>query len=163
MKENKETLFPYLNEQGDRLAKAVNTFCEERQIGATLDERRLDLLHALQGAASRRRATWPAKTRTAQREFDVHLLNKGVIVPGIHLFFTSAAHTPDHIDQVAEAFQDSLMAVREDGSRTFRSFPQARWFGGWDLATAGRYTRAWQDWVYGNRRPVTSRTTSGAC
>jgi hypothetical protein len=45
----------------------------------------------------------------------VHVLDHGVIVPGIHLFFPSAAHTPEHVDQVATAFTGSLPAIREYG------------------------------------------------
>ena len=116
MKENQATLFPYLNEQGDRLADAVNTFCEERQMGATLmNAGSIFYMHFKRGgiASSRDLAD---ENHEAEHEFYVHLLDKGVIVPGIHLFFTSAAHTPQHIDQIATAFQDALLAVREDGS-----------------------------------------------
>ena len=51
----------------------------------------------------------------AEREFYVHLMAKGVIVPGIHLFFLSTAHTPEDVDAVADAFCASLQDVREDG------------------------------------------------
>ena len=39
----------------------------------------------------------------------------GVIVPGIHLFFLSAAHTADDVDQIIEAFKQSFLDVRADG------------------------------------------------
>ncbi|MDA0952397.1 MAG: hypothetical protein O3A38_07140 [Proteobacteria bacterium] len=55
------------------------------------------------------------ENKDAEREFYVNLTAKGVIVPGIHLFFTSAAHTPQDIDTIATAFQDALMDTREDG------------------------------------------------
>ena len=114
MKDNKETLYPYLNEQGNRLANQVNGFCEERQIGATLmNAGSIFYMHFKRGIETSRDLA--GENQDAQREFDVHLLEHGVIVPGIHLFFTSAAHTPEHIDEVVAAFQDSLMAVREDG------------------------------------------------
>ena len=114
MRDNKGTLYPYLNEQGDRLAQTVNTFCEERQIGAELmNAGSIFYMHFKRGIETSRDLA--GENAEAQREFDVHLLNQGVIVPGIHLFFISSAHTPEQIDRVAAAFQDSLMAVREDG------------------------------------------------
>lgn len=51
----------------------------------------------------------------AEREFYLHLLNHGVIVPGIHLFFLSAAHTAADVDQIIEAFKQSFLDVRADG------------------------------------------------
>ena len=51
----------------------------------------------------------------AEREFYLHLLNRGVIVPGIHLFFLSAAHTAVDVDQIIEAFKQSFLDVRADG------------------------------------------------
>ncbi len=38
-----------------------------------------------------------------------------MIIPGIHLAFFSAAHTPEDVDEVLEAFRRSLFALREDG------------------------------------------------
>ncbi len=43
------------------------------------------------------------------------MLNHGVIVPGIHLFFLSAAHTAADVDQIIEAFKQSFLDVRADG------------------------------------------------
>jgi glutamate-1-semialdehyde-2,1-aminomutase len=114
MRDNKDTLYPYLNEQGDRLANVVNTFCEERQIGASLlNAGSIFYMHFKRGIETSR--DLQGENLEAQSEFDVHILDNGVIVPGIHLFFTSAAHTPEHVDHVATAFQNSLSAIREDG------------------------------------------------
>ena len=114
MKTNKATLYPYLNTQGARLAKAVNTFCEERQIGAQLmNAGSIFYMHFKRGIESSR--DLPGENKDAEREFYVNLLAKGVIVPGIHLFFISAAHSEEDVDAVAEAFQELLMDVRADG------------------------------------------------
>ena len=51
----------------------------------------------------------------AEREFYLHLMNHGVIVPGIHLFFLSTAHTPEDVDKVIDAFKQSFLDVRADG------------------------------------------------
>ncbi len=55
------------------------------------------------------------KHRRAERQFYLHLLANGVIIPGIHLAFFSAAHTPDDVDEVVEAFRRSFHALRKDG------------------------------------------------
>ncbi len=56
-------------------------------------------------------------TETAELEhlFYAHLLKRGVIVPGLHLFFLSDAHTDEDVAQVIDAFQDSFRALRTDG------------------------------------------------
>jgi len=114
MQANKATLYPYPNTQGARLAAAVNSFCEERQIGAQLlNAGSIFYMHFKRGIDSSRDLA--DENKDAEREFYVNLTSKGVIVPGIHLFFTSAAHTPGDIDTIATAFQDALMDTREDG------------------------------------------------
>jgi glutamate-1-semialdehyde aminotransferase len=53
--------------------------------------------------------------KEAEDEFYMHLLDRGVVVPGIHLAFISAAHTPEDIDQVIDAFKESFREVRKKG------------------------------------------------
>ena len=38
-----------------------------------------------------------------------------MIVPGIHLFFLSAAHSPEDVDAVIEAFQQSFREIKQRG------------------------------------------------
>ena len=45
----------------------------------------------------------------------MHLLNQGVVVPGIHQFHISTAHTPEDIDRVVEAMKQSFLNVRKEG------------------------------------------------
>jgi glutamate-1-semialdehyde 2,1-aminomutase len=114
MRDNKDTIYPYLNEQGDRLAKRVNAFCEERQMGAQLmNAGSILYMHFKRGIETSRDLA--DENHDAEREFYVHLMARGVIVPGIHLFFLSTAHTLEDVDAVADAFCASLQDVREDG------------------------------------------------
>ena len=53
--------------------------------------------------------------RRAERQWYLHLLGNGVVIPGIHLAFFSAAHTPQDVDQVFDAFRAAFLALREDG------------------------------------------------
>ena len=54
-------------------------------------------------------------TAQLENEFYLHLLNHGVIVPGIHLAFISAAHTEACVDQVIAAFIQSFKDLRRCG------------------------------------------------
>ena len=51
----------------------------------------------------------------AEIEFYLHLLDRGVIVPGIHLGFISTAHTDEDIDQIVDAMKESFKDVRKKG------------------------------------------------
>ena len=53
--------------------------------------------------------------KEADDAFFMHLLNNGVIVPGVHQFHISTAHTPEDIDTVIDAFKKSFLAVRAEG------------------------------------------------
>ena len=55
--------------------------------------------------------------RTAELEhlYYAHVLQRGVVVPGLHIFFLSDAHSDADVDQVIDAFQDSFRALRAEG------------------------------------------------
>ena len=48
----------------------------------------------------------------AEIQFYLHLLDRGVIVPGIHLGFMSTAHTDEDVDLIVDAMKESLKDVR---------------------------------------------------
>ena len=51
----------------------------------------------------------------AEREFYLHLLYHGVVIPGLHLAFLSAAHGDEEVDAILEAFKRSFADIRERG------------------------------------------------
>jgi glutamate-1-semialdehyde 2,1-aminomutase len=51
-----------------------------------------------------------------ENRFYAHLLRNGVIVPGLHIFFLSAAHSDADVEQVAEAFRKSFRELRAEGA-----------------------------------------------
>ena len=53
--------------------------------------------------------------KKADDRFFTHLLHRGVVIPGVHQFHISTAHTPKDVDAVIEAFQESFLAVRGEG------------------------------------------------
>ena len=115
MREHQGALYPYLNDQGDRLAGEVNAFCEEHQIAAQLMNAGSMFCMQFQRGPIERARDISHQHRDAENEFYLHVLGRGVIVPPLHLFFISEAHGPEGIDQVIAAFTDSLLDVRADG------------------------------------------------
>ena len=115
MRDNQETLYPHLNDQGDRLAAEVNAFCEAHQIPAQLMNAGSMFLFQFQRGAIERARDVTGDHRDAENDFYLHVLGRGVIVPPLHLFFISEAHSAADVDVVIEAFQDSLLNVRADG------------------------------------------------
>lgn len=111
----RETLYPQLMAQGDRLAREVNAFCEAHQFSAHLMNAGSMLhLHFQSGPIDSARdlkkdAPW------VEREFYLHLLGHDVIIPGIHLAFLCAAHTDEDVDRIIEAFKQSFLDLRADG------------------------------------------------
>ncbi len=115
MREHRDTLYPYLREQGNRFAEAVNGFCRDNAIPAQVMNA-ASMFHLIfQGGEIGGSRDITSENRRAERQFYLHLMNHGVIVPGIHLAFFSAAHTPEDVDLVIDAFQASFLDVREDG------------------------------------------------
>ena len=115
MRDNKDTLYPELNSQSQRMADAINDFCRENQIGAQLlNAGSIFYLHFQREPVETSRDVANVN-REAEREFYLHLMKHGVIVPGIHLFFLSAAHAADDVDQIIDAFKQAFLDVRADG------------------------------------------------
>jgi len=115
MRDNQDEIYPYLMEQGNRLADEVNSFCESRQIPARLMNAG-SMFHLVftPGEINSSRDL-SSEWRIAEREFYLHLLGHNVIVPGIHLAFLSHAHRPEHVDTVIDAFKASFEDLQADG------------------------------------------------
>lgn len=74
----------------------------------------LSMFHLrFQGAPIRSARDLDPSLKEAEDLFYLHLLNNGVIVPGVHTSFISAAHSAEDVDQVINAFKRSFLAVRE--------------------------------------------------
>lgn len=108
-------IYARLNAQGDRLAHAVNGFCEAHQIPAQMKNVgsmfhlffQREPLESMRDAQSRHSA--------AEKGFYLHTLNRGVLVPGTQRAFLSAAHSDREVDRLIEVFQSSLADVQTEG------------------------------------------------
>lgn len=108
-------IYKYLADQGSRLADEVNRFCMAEEIPAQMMGA-FSMFHLrFQRGAINSARDIDGSLKGAEDAFYMHLLNHGVVVPGIHLAFISTAHSPEDIDQVIDAFEQSFLEVRERG------------------------------------------------
>ena len=115
MRDNKSRIYPYLMEQGNRLAAEVNEFCMQHQFQAQLMNAGSKLHFRFQGTPINSSRDFTEMAKFAEREFYLHLLGYDVIIPGVHLAFLCAAHTPQDVDYIIDAFKRSFLDLREDG------------------------------------------------
>jgi len=113
LKENQEEIYPYLHEQGNRIANEINDFCKANNIAAQMMNAG-SMMHLIFSDDVIESARDIGRSKV-EKEFYLHLLGHNVIVPGIHLAFISYAHTPDIVDKVIDAFKKSFEDLREDG------------------------------------------------
>ena len=111
----REELYPHLMQEGKRFAGAINGFCQTEDFPAQMlyAGSMFHLRFQEQRIESARDIL--SEHGAAEREFYLHLLNYGVIVPGIHLCFISGAHGADDVDRIVGAFKQAFEAIREDG------------------------------------------------
>jgi len=115
MRDHGHKIYPALKRRSRRMADAINDYCRENQIGVQLlSAGSIFYLHFQREPIETSRDMANAN-RDAEREFYLHLINHGVIVPGIHLFFLSDAHSDEDVDSIIDAFKQSFDDVRADG------------------------------------------------
>ena len=110
-------IYPYLAEQGARLAWAVNDFCRQEEIPAQiLNAASLLYLQFQVGRIEGTRdVTDSPQQQQLANDFYTTLLKYGVLIPGVHLALLSAAHTPADVDHVIHALQQTFLELREQG------------------------------------------------
>lgn len=113
--EHRDALYPHINEQGQRLADAVNGFAHDRNMAVQVLSAGSMFQIYFKAEPIRSSRDLPQGKPPAETEFYLHLLDEGVLVPGTRRSFVSYAHTPEHIDEAVARIKTSLMAVREDG------------------------------------------------
>jgi glutamate-1-semialdehyde aminotransferase len=108
-------IYQRLEAAGDRLAAAINGFCEDRQIPAQMKHvgSMFHMFFQREPVESMRDVT--AANVKAEKAFYLHALNRGVLVPGTQRAFLSAAHGDPEVDRLIEVFQASLADVQAEG------------------------------------------------
>lgn len=115
MRDSAATLYPHINALNDRLARRFDRFCQSHQIPAQMLNAGSIFSVIFQREAVH--SAWDIRNdhTEAEREFYLHLLSDGIMVPGAHPLFLSAAHSTEDVDTVARAMENALLAVRDDG------------------------------------------------
>lgn len=108
-------IYTRLEAAGDRLADAVNGFCQARQIPAQMKHVGSMFHMFFQRAPLESMRDVTAANTAAEKAFYLHALNRGVLVPGTQRAFLSAAHGPAEVDRLVEVFQTSLADVQAEG------------------------------------------------
>ena len=111
-------IYSRLASESERLAHAINGFCEAERIPARLmnAQSQFKLVFTDQPVNSAWDLPSPRSPEAEiEKLFYAHLHKNGVVVPGAHVFFLSAAHTQEDVDAVIEAFQSSFLELREAG------------------------------------------------
>ena len=108
-------IYAHLETQGNRLAAAVNLFCERNQIAAQMKHvgSMFHMFFQREPIHSMRDVTQAHVD--AQKGFYLHCLNRGVLVPGTQRAFLSAAHSEQDVDTLISVFTQSLADVQQEG------------------------------------------------
>jgi len=108
-------IYARLEAAGDRLAGAINGFCEDRQIPVQMKHvgSMFHLFFQREPLASMRDVVAP--NVKAEKAFYLHALNRGVLVPGTQRAFLSAAHGDVEVDTLIHVFQAALEDVQAEG------------------------------------------------
>ena len=108
-------IYTELTTKSQHLANQVNDFLQKEEYPAQLLHG--DSLFHLVFTSDPVEHGLGFNPRTAELEhlYYAHVLQRGVVVPGLHIFFLSDAHSDADVDQVIDAFQDSFRALRAEG------------------------------------------------
>ena len=104
-----------LNALGDRLAAGVNSYARQHDMSVTMMN--AGSMFPLRFSDKEIRSSRDIINHYVEAEhfFYQYLQERGVLVPGIHLAFVSAAHTTGDVNAVTEAMTTSLDQLRADG------------------------------------------------
>ncbi len=115
LRDNPE-IYKHLADQSNRIANEINDFCQIQELPAQLlSGLSVFYLRIQKGGPIESSRDIDDSMKEADESFFMHLLNNGVVVPGVHQFHISASHTEEDVSNVIEAFKKAFMAVRAEG------------------------------------------------
>ncbi len=116
LKENQDTVYPYLGEQGERLEREVSAFAREKKIPLRLmGMESAFIAHFIDEDPTDIRQLEEKANLVAGKLLAYYMRRHGVYMPDSHVAFISTAHTPRDVDMVIEAFKASLSDMRQEG------------------------------------------------
>lgn len=107
--ENKDAVYPYLNNMGDYLKSEVNKFCLDANKDAQMIGigSMLRLVHTKSFINSRRERDH-LESNKAENFYNNLLLKEGVFINGNRLIFLSLSHTKSVVDKIINSFKKHL-------------------------------------------------------
>ncbi|MFN3233131.1 MAG: aspartate aminotransferase family protein [Alphaproteobacteria bacterium] len=113
--DNRDTLYPHINNGGQQLADGVNTYARQNNMAVQVLNAGSMFQIYFSGEEIRSSRDLAMGKTQAETDFYLHLLDNGVLVPGTRRSFVSFAHSPELIDEAVSRINRSLDLVREDG------------------------------------------------
>ena len=114
MRKKKDTLYPRLNTLSDRLASNVNSFCRSGNFAAQIMNAGSIFCMRLSAQTIKTSRDGTDENQTTIDAFHLHLMNAGIVMPGIRMSMLSAAHNDETVATIEQGIQKSLEALRED-------------------------------------------------
>lgn len=108
-------LYATLSEQSERLAGTLNDFIQQHDFPARLMHGGSIFYLMFEKPDGTDGRDSVLATGSIDDRFYAHLHKNGVVVPGLHVFFLSMAHSVHDVDAVIEAFKQSFLELRADG------------------------------------------------
>lgn len=115
LKVRRTEAYPYIDTATARLAQRINGYAEAQQMPVQMLTGGSLFQIYFQREPIRSSRDVALTKAAAERDFYLHLLANGVLIPGTRRAFLSAAHAPAIVDTLAAAIERSLDACREDG------------------------------------------------
>jgi glutamate-1-semialdehyde 2,1-aminomutase len=113
--ENRLQVYPAINALGRHLSQGINSYAEANDMAVqVLNAGSMFQIYFAATPIYTARDI-PRQKSPAETEFYLHLLDRGVLVPGTRRSFVSYAHTTDIIDEAIARICAALDCVREDG------------------------------------------------
>ena len=108
-------IYQRLEKLGNKLAVAVNSYCENESIPAHMLQVGSMFHMFFQQPSIHSMRDVRSEHMQAQKAFYLHCLNRGVLVPGTQRAFLSAAHNEEIVDDLIRVFCQSLADVNAEG------------------------------------------------
>jgi len=114
--DNRESIYPYLSQQGNLIIRSINHFCKNESIPVRMYgiESMMRIIFTDEFIKSRRQRDLAEVSEIVQRCFQQYLLiEKGVNVNSSGLIFISTAHKEQEINQIINAISTSLDVFKD--------------------------------------------------
>ncbi|MCW2496861.1 MAG: hemL [Jatrophihabitans sp.] len=115
LREHGDVIYPHIEDQTRRLADAFNSNARRLDVPAQMLRAGSSFRVIFQAGEIRSARDVHPTTHPAEVDLYVHLLDRGVLIPGNRRGVLSAAHTSDDVDIMIAAMTESLETCVSDG------------------------------------------------